>query len=319
MSRSVITIATAKSIYLDMAINLARSFLRWNDLSRISFHIVTDLETGLPPDLRGVDLIKIAPQSLGLGFAPKLHLDRLAPTEKTLFIDADCLSVGALDSVFDRFSGQAVSVLGGTISEGEWFGDVAKICAHFSIPALPKFNGGIYYLERGQKASAVYQRARNLEKHYDEFGLVRLRNRPNDELLMAIAMALEGCAGIPDDGTIMGDLQSYPELVVLDSLIGQSLLRNPPPPDPRHQHWCSLQEVHPIIVHFLGAHAQGWRYRAEALKLYLVARLRFPRPLARFIGSTFVAPCRITEMLKEHFRPTFHRYFGLRKIQPGIR
>jgi hypothetical protein len=319
VDRGIITLATTKAVYFEMAVNLARSFVRWNDLSRLSFTIVTDLPKQLPPDLSGVNLIHLAPGSLGAGFAPKLHLDRIAPAEHTLFVDADCLCMGALEPIFQRFRGRAVSVVGGTISRGEWFGDVGAICARFSVPALPKFNGGIYYVEPGPKAKAVYDRARALEKIYDELGLVRLRGRPNDELLIAIAMAVEGCEGIPDDGTIVGDLFSCPEAIQIDVLSGRCRLRNPPTPDPRHRDWFALAEVEPRIVHFLGHHVQGWRYRNEALKLLMVSRLKQPPPLARLFGSIYAAWFGLIEQTKDQLRPTFRRLFGTRKIRAGVR
>ena len=125
--------------------------------------------------------------------------------------------------VFDRFAGKPVSVIGGTISEGEWFGDVAHTCQLAGVSELPKFNGGIYYLKSGPKATAVYERARALLLDYDAMGLVRLRDAPDDELLMAIAMAQEGCCAIPEDGEIMGDFRRPP---CRPRLHGQGPLRN---------------------------------------------------------------------------------------------
>jgi hypothetical protein len=319
MTHGVLTLATTKAVYFGMAINLARSFVHWNDLSRMSFTIVTDLIVQLPADLAGVNLVHLAPGLLGSGFTPKLHLDRIAPAQRTLFIDADCLCMGDLEPIFERFRGRAVSVIGGTVSHGEWFGDVAAICARFSVPALPKFNGGVYYLEPGPKAQAVYDRARGLEKSYDELGLVRLRGRPNDELLLAIAMAVEGCEGIPDDGAIVGDLFSCPEIKELDVLSGRCRLRNPPAPDPQHRDWFAIAQVEPRIVHFLGHHVQGWRYRNEVLKLLMVSRLNQPPALARLLGMLYATWFRSTEQMKAQLRPIFHRLFGTRKIKAGVR
>lgn len=146
--RAVLTIATGKPIYIQMAVNLARSFKWWHRNSSIRFIIVTDQKRSIPSDLSDIKVIELQPGQYGQGFSPKLYLDKLAPAEQTLFIDADCLCVGSLESVFNRFAKHAVSVVGGTISEGEWFGDVAALCQRFGVEALPKFNGGIYYLEK---------------------------------------------------------------------------------------------------------------------------------------------------------------------------
>ena len=45
--RAAITLATTKTVYLEMAYTLARSFMVWNRDSGIDFHIITDLETEL--------------------------------------------------------------------------------------------------------------------------------------------------------------------------------------------------------------------------------------------------------------------------------
>ena len=131
--RAILTLAAGNPVYWQMAINLARSFLWWHKHSDIRFYIVTDLPVELPEDLSGIELIRMPPDKLGKGFSAKLYLDELSPATKTLFVDADCLVVGNLESVFDRFAERAVSVVGGNISGGEWFGDVAAICKRFGV------------------------------------------------------------------------------------------------------------------------------------------------------------------------------------------
>lgn len=314
-SRAVLTLAAGKPVYWQMAINLARSFLWWHNQSDIRFYIVTDLPDKLPADLSGVELVRVSQDTLGKGFSAKLHLDELSPAMKTLFIDADCLIVGNLESVFDRFAGRAVSVVGGSISSGEWFGDVAALCLCFRVASLPKFNGGIYYLEQGAISKTVYKRARELEQDYDKLGLIRLRGRPNDELLMAIAMALHGLESLPEDGTIMGDLYSCPELLELDVLRGKAILRNPPPPNKQHRNWYPAGEIKPVIAHFLGDFTTGWQYQAEAKKLRLVIQRHWSMTWANiFVALTFSYPQQIVERAKNVFRPLFHATFGPRSV-----
>ena len=240
--RAVLTLALGKPLYTEMAFNLARSFLWWHRENDVQFFLATDQEGSPPPDLRKIQLIKLQRGQYGEGFSPKLFLDVLAPAPRTLYIDADCLCVGKLDTVFARFAGRPVSVVGGSISEGEWFGDVEKMCRRVGAKALPKFNGGIYYLERGDVSRQVYAQARDLEQEYDALGLKRLRGRPNDELLMAMAMAAHHQEAIPDDGSILGDPQACPGPMSLDAIKGGSRLTNPPPPHPLHQAWYPFRE-----------------------------------------------------------------------------
>jgi hypothetical protein len=202
--------------------------------------------------------------------------------------------VGELSGVFDQFAGRPVSVVGSSIAQGDWLGvdgirefpqtsrDVSQICADFNLPCLPKFNGGVYYLEPGEKAAAVYARARMLNPQYDRLGLRRLRGQPNDELLMAIALALEGCEVLPDDGSIMGDLCSCPNVLEVDVLGGRCRLSNPPPPDPLHRSWYPVGEIRPLIVHFVGGFSTDRQYRAEARKLQLVFESGMSEAVAGF-------------------------------------
>jgi hypothetical protein len=319
-AKVVLTLAMSKLVYFSMAINLARSFLWWHRQSDIRFCIVTDLAQALPKDLSQIELVRIAPGKLGKGFSAKLHLDEVSPIAKTLFIDADCLIVGNLDSVFARFQGRPVGVVGGSIAEGEWFGDVAALCAHFGVPSLPKFNGGIYYLEPGAISTAVYRRARELERDYDQVGLKRLRGRANDELLMAIAMALHELKALPDDGTIMSDPQACPGGLEVNVLGGRSRLVNPREPDPLHQAWYPHHVVHPLVVHFLGDYTSQWQYRAEAKKQRLVMAQGWPVFLAEgIVGTTFSTWHVCQEKIKEILRPWYRKVFGARPIKKSNR
>jgi hypothetical protein len=265
------------------------------------------------------EILRFPEGSLGVGFSSKLRLDLIATAEKTLFIDGDCLLYGDLGPIFDRFSGHPVSVVGGSISEGEWFGDVKSVLGKLGLKEMPKFNGGIYYLEKGPVCRSVYARARELESRYDELGLVRLRDRPNDELLMALAMAEHGMKAIPDDGTIMGDPQSYPAPMKLDITRGVVILTNPPIPSPIHVSWNPLTKATPAIVHFLGNAHQTPEYRAETSFLSLKNK-----GLSVYIAYTFsrifiLYPGLFKRWFKNQFRAVYHRILGLRTIQKSER
>jgi hypothetical protein len=314
-TRAVLTLALGNPLYSRLAANLARSFCFWHGDSDIQFWIATDSPSdlkGVPPE---VSTIRLAPGELGQGFAPKLHLDRIAPADRTLFVDADCLCCGPLDSVFRRFDGRAVGVVGSRISDGEWFGDVRKLLLRFQLNSMPKFNGGVYYVERGTQAGAIYSQARELAKQYDELELVRLRGRPNDELVMALAMARHGLEALPDDGTILGDPQAYPAATEVNVLRGRSRLLNPAPPDPRHRAWNPIEVAEPLLVHFLGDFTSGWPYRAEEKKLALVFRRRWPSIVAELtVSATFSGYARAIEAGRNLARPIYHKFFGPRPV-----
>ncbi|MDB4907217.1 MAG: hypothetical protein JWO05_2001 [Gemmatimonadetes bacterium] len=312
--RAVLTLAVGKPLYRDFAITLARSFRYWNPTTR--FVIATDDPEGVPEDVRrvGIEVHPIPPGKYGEGFSPKLHLDRLAPASRTLFIDADCLVVGSVDSIFERFAGHAVSVVGGTIDRGEWFGNVASVCAKAGVPALPKFNGGIYYLERGPRCTAVYEEARALEPRYDALGLERLRGRPNDELLMAIAMALHGEGGIAEDGTIMAEPLNFGSGLSVDVLRGRATLHNTPGHENYKPSW-PLAIAHPLIVHFLGYHTDRAPYTTEAHRLRKVMVDGWAPWAATLVASAIhEVPQATSDRVKELLRPVYRALFGVRAV-----
>lgn len=316
-TKKILTLAAGKKIYADMAISLGLSVRHWDP--KYHFQIATDLPTEFFPKELDFEILRFPEGALGVGFSSKLRLDLITTSEKTLFIDGDCLVYGELDSIFDRFSGQPVSVVGGTISEGEWFGDVKSVLRKLGLKEMPKFNGGIYYLERGPVCSSVYARARELESQYDELGLVRLRGRPNDELLMALAMAEFGMKAIPDDGMIMGDLYSYSGIPSLNILRGRTLLRNPPKSSSIHRDWNPLSKANPLIVHFLGDAHNLPEYRADVLALNLYKR-GIPAFLSRFISCFLLLyPGKTKRFLKNLMRPYFHFIFGIRRINQSER
>jgi hypothetical protein len=317
---NILTLATGKKLFVDMAVNLARSFILRNKGNNINFYIATDLPQYLPEDIKGyTQIIQLKPNELGIGFSPKLHLDKLAPQGQTLFIDSDCLIYGNLLPLFTRFKGHHVSVVGGYIATGEWFGDVVAICKKYNIEHLPKFNGGIYYLENGPIATKVYETARELETQYDEIGFVRLRGRPNDEVLMALAMQLHDQTPIADDGTLMSDPLSCPAIYVTDVISGKNYLVNPPAPNPLHQEWYPFNKVSPLVIHFLGHHSADYQYQKDTyrLKKWSEGRLNFITEANALINIELKK--RSVLYLKNKFRSLYHALFGVRRINPTDR
>lgn len=319
MNRSAFTIAVGKPIYLHMAIALARSFLRHNPSSAIRFAIVTDRQVSCrPSDLGQVEWIEVPCGAYGRGFTPKLHLDRLAPTAHSLFIDADCLVTRPLEPVFKALAGRPVGVLGRPIWNGEWFGDIASITARLGVSAMPRFNGGIYYLERGPACTAIYETARSLLPQYDEIGFVRLRGTENDEVLMSAALAIHQVSALVEDGSIMHTAMEAPGGLKIDVLAGRALLLNPRS-HPRHFAWMPLERMEPAIVHFLGADPANHPYRTEIRALQLVAR-QWPAIAARAHANlTSAFPWILVRTTRDILRPAYRALFGVRSVRSSVR
>lgn len=318
VQKNVLTIATGRLTFLNLAENLARSFYFWNKETDIQFYIATDQPDRIAADVKKwVNIIPMEEGMYGKAFSTKLHLDQLAPSGQTLFIDSDCLIFGNIRSIFTRFNGHAVAVVGDYISDGEWFGNIAQICKQFNINKLPKFNGGIYYIEKGETAALVYNKARELEKRYDEIGFVRLRGMPNDEVLMALAMELCNQTPIPDDGSIMSDPLACQGTYHLDIISGYTKMINPPSSSPLHQKWYPHHIVKPTIVHFLGYFTLHYPYLINVyrLKKLMEGKLNF---FSNAFGHLYIQyPHQLKTSLKNSFRPLFRLLFGTRKIKPS--
>lgn len=320
--KAAFTIAVGRDIYWQMAIALARSFGRWHRNSAVEFHIATDRTApDLPKDIRWVKLIPLRKGQYGEGFTPKLYLDKIAPGERSIFIDADCVCVRTIEPAFDAFAGHAVSVIGREFTHGEWFGDMASVCRQFELRAMPGFNGGVYYIEHGEKSRQIYETARALLPRYDEIGFVRLRNCPNEEVLMSVAMAIHGEKPIPDKGDIMsgpyaaGDGWKHLEV---DTLNGEAVLRYPKL-DPNTHPWHDIPTARPALVHFLGTDVNTYPYRQEIQRLGMVGG-GWPEWLATaWTKATFSLPWILGTIIKDALRPTFHALLGPRRIGPGHR
>lgn len=318
--RAVFTIAFGKPIYFTMAFALARSFLRHNRGNGIDFVLVTDRPVSArPADLAVIRWVEVPSGAYGRGFSPKLHLDKLAPAERSMFVDSDCLCVGSLEPAFEVFAGHKVSVVGKRISDGEWFGDVTTIRQKFGLEAYPRFNGGVYYIEPGETARRVYETARAIEPRYDEIGFVRLRGSPNDEVCMAIALEQHGQTPVPDTGTIMNTLIEARSGMIVDVLRGEAVLRNDLGASGSDAFYENA-EMRPVLVHFCGLDVANHPYRTQVLLLHLVDAAGWSPTAARgWVAIRSILPFKAVQILKNALRPAYRALFGVRTPKPTSR
>ncbi len=74
-SRSVLSIATGMSIYVEMSVNLARSFKWWHKCSLIQFTLATDQKHLLPSDLSDIKNIELKSGQYRQVFSPKVMVN----------------------------------------------------------------------------------------------------------------------------------------------------------------------------------------------------------------------------------------------------
>jgi hypothetical protein len=317
MSKRVVTIATGNKTYIDMACNLAMSFLMWNDNLTIKFVLVTDRVDYLPQRLRdNIDIVEINPGELGDGFSAKLQMDKFGCSGQNLFIDADCLVYGNLEPVFDHFKGHDVSVVGYNRTEGKDIGfckDIRTVMSNTGINYFPLLCGSVYYFEKGELATKIFAHARSLLQSYEEIGLVPLRGKANEEPLMAISMAKFDQQPVNDTGQIKADRMFY-EYLKTNVIKGKAhLWNNKDVPVPEYS---ELMQATPVIVHFNAAHAESFEYESEVIRLkkvFLEDHSITAANLLAFIRSVF--PGKLSKILKDIFRPVYRAVFGYRKIQ----
>lgn len=310
----VVTIATGRPIYHELAANCARSFLRWNRDGGLRFTLVTDAPDRVPPDLRGIDVVTVRPGECGLGFSPKLHLDRFVHDVPAVFIDSDCLVLGSLAPVFTRFRGQPFVMLGGTATSGQFYADIAPLLSRVQLPWLPVFVGSFFYWEPGPAAREVFALSRDFEARYDALGLDRMRGATADEPVMALALARCGIVPVADDGTIKADAHLYAYPPEIDALRGH--IRFPRPPQPLSEAIPTPPaDAEPLIAHFNAYYAYEPPYVREALILRLVQASHWPAPFARaFAAVTKSLPHFLRTAAKNACRPLYRRLFGVRGI-----
>jgi hypothetical protein len=252
--QGIITIAFGGPKYIRWAKMLGWSLKQ--NCTEISRAIVTD---STDPGLLGAYDSRVALRpEFGGGMHQKLYLDVYSPFKRTVYIDSDCLVVRHIGFLWDMFKSVPFGVVGSATSSGRWFMDVGKICARFGFPSLPKFNGGLLYFDKGVRAAAVFDAARQLMARYSELGLEPLpRGTPNDEPVWAIAMAMNGLQAVDDGGRSMRTVLGMDGGLKLDVIRGVCHFRK----------YGEL--VNPSIVHGYGSGFFLWR---ELLKLKMARR-----------------------------------------------
>ncbi len=204
-TQGIITFAYGSHEYIELAITLGQSLERFSP--GVSRALVTD--SNLKELGEWFDpIIRLRPE-WGSDVSQKLHIDQYTPFDRTLFIDCDSLALGNLKFAFEMFDGEKACAIGTdffepgeSIHEAE-LGEVAKT---LGIGRMPKFNGGIYYLDKNGPQCTIIVRARELLRNYKNYGFKDFRqDGPADELLMAAAMAEAGILPIDDHGKLNAD------------------------------------------------------------------------------------------------------------------
>lgn len=208
--------------------------------------------------------------TMGNYMEPKFHLDRFAPFEESLYVDADCLAVTDLNKLFDLFRGQYFGIPGWrylTRTDQDPNVDVAQVLDHFGLSSLAKFNGGCYFFRRSPETTAFFSTARDLFSKAKSLKIGSYSGGGfSDEPLFALALGIHGLSLTPTGtGGPWTPIDSRGR-IHLDILEGRS-------------HFCKEGlEVFPDIIHFPFGYRECWAYRREVWKL----KKHFGKPLPPF-------------------------------------
>jgi hypothetical protein len=253
--RGIITMAFGKPQFIEMAKWLGMS-LRHN-APNLESAILTDSSD---PELANLftHVIPHRPE-MGNNVEPKFHLDRFSPFEESFYIDTDCLVLNDLSAFFDMFKGEYFGIPGWRyLSREDRDGnvDVSFVLEHFGIEALPKFNGGCYYLRVCPETTAFFDTARKLLAEAES---LRIGFYPGggfaDEPLFALALALHQSRLTPTGTQGAWTPLNSRGPIHLDVLAGKC------------HFWKEGVTVHPDIIHFPGGYRKCYAYSREVWRL----------------------------------------------------
>jgi hypothetical protein len=260
----VLTIASGSDEYVMLAGALLKS-LRLN-APGVAVAVVTDRRDH--PVIGRFDHVVDIDAGRGGGFAQKLHLPDYAPYDETVYVDADCLAYRPLDELWQQFGAvPSVGVIARRTPTPFWCTDLERLPAAYRLPSYLEFNGGLYFLRRGQATTELFAEARSIYERSEDFGLIRFGETYGDEPAVALALSRAGVGLVDDAGRGMRTPSALTGSVTLDVARQRA----------EFVKWGS--PVAPVLVHFAGGRWRRPIYRRELLALRLAGR-GVPRPAA---------------------------------------
>ena len=253
----VITMAYGRDRYHRQAENLALSLRR--HMPDLKLAIVTD-RTDSAREYFDV-AIPIGSTDLA-GVIHKIRLYDFSPFQDTLFIDSDCLVAKPFHEEIERIRGFDFSPVCGRYlgpDDSDMFvEDLGTTLDALNIDYFPKFNGGIYYFRKTERARQVFTHAEDLYNRASELGIRNFdKYGPNDETLIGLALAMMGERDLYDDeGRFMRTPLGLQGALKFDAIVGK----------------CSFNksgvQVSPAICHFCGDWVNSKEYELADYALH---------------------------------------------------
>lgn len=192
MTKGFVTIATGQERYFELARNLLRSY-RLFASEKYPFAIICDKKNQYTEEFDDVILLDHA----YCNYLDKLQLYEYLPYDETIFIDADSLAYGDLDEWWYIFRDADDFSLFGymwtNLDSGRgWFVPSGLKEYQNQVTFIPDFNGGIYYMRRGEICKEVFRLANYFAAHFGDYTFNGFAE-PADEPVLALAMAIQNC------------------------------------------------------------------------------------------------------------------------------
>lgn len=187
-TRGFVTIATGNEKYYKLAVQLLHSY-RKHAKDNMPFAIICDRET---EETREFDQTVLMDQAY-YSYMDKLQLYRYAPYDETIFIDADSLVLCDPSGIWSDFlDADDVSCYGCTCpldSDRAWF--TYEGCGKYKekIAFLIDLHGGVYFLRRGTRCTAIFEKAIELANQYERYSFKNFK-QPADEPVLAMSLAI---------------------------------------------------------------------------------------------------------------------------------
>ena len=244
-----ITMAYGAQRYLDQAISLARSVKRHMPQHPIA--LITDREERVAPF---DDQIRMEDFSLA-GTVLKRKMYEYTPFEETLFIDSDCLVTRDCSQQIAEIRRWDFSPVVNTyLADGDrdlWLKDVGAAVRQVGGASFPKFNGGVYFFRKSERAQKVFAGGEEMLARQDELGILDFdKAGPGEETLLGLALSQLGVSDLYDDhGKLMRSPLNATGPIHLDILRGECWFeKNHKRVEPAIVHLCGEWIDHPTYV-----------------------------------------------------------------------
>lgn len=283
---SFFTFATGKK-YINMAFALARSYKCHNG-TEIPFCIISSENYRLPHDLKWVQKKIVNKSEIGDGLEFKLHLLNIAPSEQSIFIDADSLIYDDISFLFKVFKPDAPNVIGLKITDGHWVDeDIQAACAEFDLNYVIRYCGALYYVIKNERGRQIFDYAMSIYKSGRPFQ--RNEHTMYDEPIMAIALSKYNVEPIIDDGSIWGDLVHFNYNSQLNVFNGPAEFSNLSG-SRNYKFWLPDGIYKSKILHVGSGNYNKKPWLFDSLRLKLHYKFFMPKTVADMIVKLLVIP-----------------------------